>query len=170
MIFAFILMALSSGCSVSHKVKDNSTSAKQTRLNDSTNVVIGEKEELSNKVRNVVVENTDSTFLKIKFENGGIFDIKNGVARGVSEVETNNVEHKLSQLNELLAERCTILEERIIIVRDSLKNELAKNDIDTEVSVDVQWWVWLLIGAVLMFALIVVLKKSPQTSWLLFWL
>lgn len=170
MLFAFILMALSSGCSVSHKVKDNSTNAKQTLLNDSTNVVVSEKEELSNKVRNVVVENTDSTFLKIKFENGGFFDIKNGVARGVREVEMNEVENKLSKLNELLTERCTILEERITIVRDSLQNELVKKDVDTEVSVSVQWWVWLLIGAVLMFAAIVVLKKLPQTSWLLFWL
>lgn len=170
MLFAFILMALSSGCSVSHKVKDNSTIEKQTLLNESTNVAIDNKEEFSNKVRNVVVENTDSTFLKIKFENGGFFDIKNGVANGVREVEMNEVEHKLSKLNELLVERCAILEGRIMIVRDSLRNELAKNDIDTEVSVSVQWWVWFLIGAVLMFAAIVVLKKLPQTSWLLFWL
>lgn len=169
-LLSVILAVLSSGCSISHKVKDNSVNQKETHFKDNSNEVTNKGEKLVEKVQQVQVVKTDSTFLRIKFDKGGSFDIKNEIAHGVAEVEQSQASSELVRLNALLAERCEILEQRIQIVRDSVDVATAKKDVKTEVSVSVEWWVWFLIGAVLMFAAIVVLKKLPQTSWLFIWL
>jgi hypothetical protein len=169
-LLSVILVVLSSGCSISHKVKDNSVNQKETHFKDNSNEVTNNGEKLVEKVQHVHVVKTDSTFLRIKFDKGGSFDLKNEIAHGVAEVEQSQASSELVRLNALLAERCEILEKRIQIVRDSLEVANEKRDVKTEVSVSVEWWVWFLVGAVLMFASIVVLKKLPQTSWLLIWL
>ena len=158
-------------CATTTTVDDNSTIDQTRSASDSTATRQATNEGLLVGVKSLLVNSDSKTKLKIIFvDSGGSYDTNTGKADGVKEVnqeqqiivDSTAIEQwkgmYFNALNELTS------------VRDSLNYLKQQNDITTKKETKSTWWAWLLIGAVGMFAIIVTLKKIPQTSWLLFWL
>lgn len=158
-------------CATTTTVDDNSTIDQTRSASDSIATRQATNEGVLVGIKSLLVNSDSKTKLKIIFvDSGGTYDTNTGKADGVKEVnqeqqiivDSTAIEHwkgmYLNSLNELT------------IVRDSLNDLKQQNDITTKKETKSTWWAWLLIGAVGMFAIIVVLKKIPKTSWLLFWL
>jgi hypothetical protein len=146
----------------------DSTSVKNEVWQDST---ITNKEEQKTEImtdKEVVKDNTTITF----GEGGGTFNVITGNATNVSKVQSDKQSEKLKE--ELNQMQIKLNQTQITLqsVRDSIANIDRTMDIESEVEETYQasWYWWLAIGALLMLVLIVVLRKIPQTSWLLGWL
>ncbi len=158
-------------CATTTTVDDNSTIDQTRSTSDSIATRQTTNEGVLVGIKSLLVNSDRKTKLKIIFvDSGGSYDTNTGKADGVKEVnqeqqiivDSTAIEQwkgmYFNALNELTS------------VRDSLNYLKQQNDITTKKETKSTWWAWLLIGAVGMFAIIVTLKKIPQTSWLLFWL
>lgn len=170
-LLTVLITVLLCACATTTTVDDNSTIDQTKSASDSIATRQATNEGVLVGIKSLLVNSDSKTKLKIIFvDSGGSYDTNTGKADGVKEVnqeqqiivDSTAIEKwkgmYLNSLNELT------------IVRDSLNDLKQQNDIKTSKEQKSLWWVWLLVGAVLMFAIIVVLKKTPQTSWLLIWL
>ena len=146
----------------------DSTSVKTELWQDST---ITNKEEQKTEIKTdkeITKDNTTITF----GQGGGTYNTTTGEATNVVGVTSNKESERLrNELNETqskLQETQTTLQS----VLDSIANIDRSMDIESEVEETYQsaWYWWLLIGALLMFILIVAIRKIPALSWLLFWI
>jgi FtsZ-interacting cell division protein ZipA len=146
----------------------DSTSVKLEVWQDST---LTNKEEQKSEIKTdkeITKDNTTITF----GEGGGTFNVITGDATNVSKVQSDKQSEKLKE--ELNQTQIKLQETQIKLqsVMDSIANIDRTMDIEseTEETYQASWYWWLAIGALLMLVLIVVLRKIPQTSWLLFWI
>lgn len=170
-VLMLAVIAAMVGCATTKNLEDNSTIDQTTKTLDSTFIRYKESANTLDGIKSLLVNSDSKTKLKIIFvDSGGSYDTNTGKADGVKEVnqeqqiivDSTAIEQwkgmYFNSLNELTS------------VRDSLNYLKQQNNITTKKETKSTWWAWLLIGAVGMFAIIVTLKKIPQTSWLLFWL
>lgn len=170
-LLTVLITVLLCACATNKTIDDNSTIDQTISASDSIATRQATNESVLVGIRSLLVNSDSKTKLKIIFvDSGGSYDTNTGKADGVKEVnqeqqiivDSTAIEQwkgmYFNALNELTS------------VRDSLNDLKQQNDIKTSKEQKSLWWVWLLVGAVLMFAIIVVLKKTPQTSWLLIWL
>jgi FtsZ-interacting cell division protein ZipA len=169
-----VLVLLLCGCKTTKttivdksEIRD-STSVKLEVWQDST---LTNKEEQKSEIKTdkeITKDNTTITF----GEGGGTFNVITGDATNVSKVQSDKQSEKLKE--ELNQTQIKLNQTQITLqsVRDSIANIDRTMDIQTETEETYQmdWYWFMIIGALLMLIAIVVLRKIPQTSWLLFWI
>jgi hypothetical protein len=161
-------------------IHTNQTIDETTENTNITNKTTDDKKETIEK--ELVKDDTKITF----GEGGGTFNVITGDATNVADVSISKESEKLKQ--ELTEAKTQLQESQFTIqnlqsslketqyklqsVRDSLANVNRTMDIESEIEETYQtdWYWWLIIGGLAMLVLIVVLRKIPQTSWLLFWI
>lgn len=168
------ILVLCSGCKTTKTtINDKSeinehTDVKSEVRQDST---IINKEEQKTEIKTdkeVTKDNTTITF----GQGGGTYNTTTGEATNVIGVTSNKESERLrNELNETQS-KLQETQTRLQSVLDSIANVDRSMDIESEVEETYQasWYWWLAIGALLMLILIVVLRKIPATSWLLFWI
>jgi hypothetical protein len=156
-----------------------STIVDKSEIRDSTSVVTEVRKDSSiiNQDTEKITETTEKEITKdnttITFgDGGGTFNVNTGEATNVTSVITDKQSEKLKQDIANLQIKYTEASGELQLLRDSIKHINNNMNIETEIEETYQasWYWWLAIGALLMLVLIVVLRKIPQTSWLLFWI
>ena len=168
-ILGMFLMFIMQSCNVTKNVTDNSKIEREDSA--STNML-----HFDNNLTLTVHDDRESgkwneNLLHITFgAGGGTYNTKTGDANNVSSVKENNkgyekvIEHKDSVINSLTA----IIEAK----NDSISKLRQQNDVKTEKKVEDSAGKWIglvLLSFVLGFFTPFILKKIPQTSWLLSW-
>ena len=149
------------------EIKD-STAVKTELWQDSTLI---NKEEQKTEIKTdkeVTKDNTTITF----GQGGGTYNTTTGEATNVIGVTSNKESERLrNELNETQS-KLQETQTRLQSVLDSIANIDRSMDVESEVEETYQmdWYWFMIIGALLMLIAIVVLRKIPATSWLLFWI
>jgi multidrug efflux pump subunit AcrB len=138
-------------------VKRDSTSTNQTKEETTTT---NEKETTKDK--------TELTF----GEGGGTYNANTGEFTNVVGAKIDSEKEKLKAENKTLNEQYNQTKNEFEAYKDSVNQANNKLDIESEVEETYQmdWYWWLVIGALLMLIAIVVLRKYPATRWLLGWI
>lgn len=142
---------------VVENVKRDSTSTNQTKEETTTT---NEKETTKDK--------TELTF----GEGGGTYNANTGEFTNVVGAKIDSEKEKLKAENKTLNEKYNQTKNEFEAYKDSVNQANNKLDIESEVEETYQmdWYWFMIIGALLMLIAIVVLRKIPATSWLLFWI
>lgn len=146
----------------------DSTAVKTELWQDSTLI---NKEEQKTEIKTdkeVTKDNTTITF----GQGGGTYNTTTGEATNVIGVTSNKESERLrNELNETQS-KLQETQTRLQSVLDSIANIDRSMDLESEVEETYQmdWYWFMIIGALLMLIAIVVLRKIPATSWLLFWI
>lgn len=138
-------------------VKRDSTSTNQTK-----------EEATTTKEKETTKDKTELTF----GEGGGTYNANTGEFTNVVGAKIDSEKEKLKAENKTLNEKYNQTKNEFEAYKDSVNQANNKLDIESEVEETYQmdWYWWLAIGALLMLIAIVVLRKIPATSWLLFWI
>ena len=168
-IFGMFLMFIMQSCDVTRNVTDNSRTEREDSV--STSML-----RFDNDLTLTLHDNRESgkwseNLLHITFgAGGGTYNAKTGEANNVSSVKESNkgyekeIERKDSIINSLTA---------VIVTKDdSISSLKQQNDIEAETKVEDSAGKWIAIAIscfVFGFFTPFILKKIPQTSWLLFW-
>jgi hypothetical protein len=168
------VIILCSGCKTTKttindksEIRD-STSVKTELWQDST---ITNKEEQKTEIKTdkeVTKDNTTITF----GQGGGTYNTTTGEATNVVGVTSNKESERLrNELNETQS-KLQETQTKLQSVLDSIANIDRSMDIETEVEETYQmdWYWFMIIGALLMLIAIVVLRKYPATRWLFGWI
>lgn len=138
-------------------VKRDSTSTNQTKKETTTT---SEKETTKDK--------TELTF----GEGGGTYNSNTGEFTNVVGAKIDSEKEKLKAENKTLNEQYNQTKNEFEAYKDSVNQANNKLDIESEVEETYQmdWYWFMIIGALLMLIAIVVLRKYPATRWLLAWI
>jgi outer membrane murein-binding lipoprotein Lpp len=138
-------------------VKRDSTSTNQTKEETTT---MNEKETTKDK--------TELTF----GEGGGTYNANTGEFTNVVGAKIDSEKEKLKAENKTLNEQYNQTKNEFEAYKDSVNQANNKLDIESEVEETYQmdWYWFMIIGALLMLIAIVVLRKYPATRWLLGWI
>lgn len=138
-------------------VKRDSTSTNQTKEETTTT---NEKETTKDK--------TELTF----GEGGGTYNSNTGEFTNVVGAKIDSEKEKLKAENKTLNEQYNQTKNEFEAYKDSVNQANNKLDIESEVEETYQmdWYWFMIIGALLMLIAIVVLRKYPATRWLLAWI
>jgi uncharacterized protein YlxW (UPF0749 family) len=138
-------------------VKRDSTSTNQTKEETTTT---NEKETTKDK--------TELTF----GEGGGTYNANTGEFTNVVGAKIDSEKEKLKAENKTLNEQYNQTKNEFEAYKDSVNQANNKLDIESEVEETYQmdWYWFMIIGALLMLIAIVVLRKYPATRWLLAWI
>ena len=149
------------------EIKD-STNVKVELWQDSTLTQQSSEKTQETSEKEVTTEDTTITF----GQGGGTYNTNTGEATNVSSIKTNKESERLKTELSTLKEKYEQAQSTLQSVLDSIANIDRSMDIETEVEETYQasWYWWLAIGALLMLILIVVIRKIPAISWLLFWI
>lgn len=149
------------------EIKD-STNVKVELWQDST--LTQQSSEITQETSEKEVTTEDTT---ITFGNGGgTYNTTTGEATNVSSIKTNKETERLKTELSTLREKYNQSQSTLQSVRDSIAKIDRDMNLESEVEETYQasWYWWLAIGALLMLVLIVVIRKIPAISWLLFWI
>ena len=149
------------------EIKD-STSVKTELRQDST--LINQSTEKQTETTDKEVTTEDTTII---FGNGGgTYNTNTGEATNVSSIKTNKETERLKTELSTLREKYNQSLSTLQSVRDSIAKIDRDMNLESEVeeTYQVSWYWWLAIGALLMLVAIVVIRKIPAISWLLFWI
>ena len=149
------------------EIKD-STNVKVELWQDSTLTQQSSEKTQETSEKEVTTEDTTITF----GQGGGTYNTNTGEATNVSSIKTNKESERLKTELSTLKEKYEQAQSTLQSVLDSIANIDRSMDIETEVEETYQasWYWWLAIGALLILILIVVIRKIPAISWLLFWI
>ena len=138
-------------------VKSDSTSTSQTK-----------EETTTTKEKETTKDKTELTF----GEGGGTYNTNTGEFTNVVGAKIDSEKEKLKAENKTLNEQYNQTKNEFEAYKDSVNKANKKLDIDSKVEETYQmdWYWFMIIGALLMLIAIVVLRKIPATSWLLLWL
>lgn len=138
-------------------VKRDSTSTNQTK-----------EETTKTSEKETINEKTELTF----GEGGGTYNANTGEFTNVVGAKIDSEKEKLKAENKTLNEQYNQTKNEFEAYKDSVNQANNKLDIESEVEETYQmdWYWFMIIGALLMLIAIVVLRKIPATSWLLFWI
>lgn len=174
-LFLSVLIALFSaflfGCTISTKLTDKSeinetNEVKQSLIQtrDSSSCLFSEQQLLS-------FSSSDNKLVNIQFvKEGGSYNTQTGQAEGVESVEITEQTNDSVDVDISTSEKTNTNEDSICVSNDSTSVVQNKMDVVSEKKIGVNWLVWFLAGMAVMFVAIVVLRKIPQTSWLLCWI
>lgn len=138
-------------------VKSDSTSTNQTK-----------EETTTTKEKETTKDKTELTF----GEGGGTYNANTGEFTNVVGAKIDSEKEKLKAENKTLNEQYNQTKNEFEAYKDSVNQANNKLDIESEVEETYQmdWYWFMIIGALLMLVLIVVLRNIPQTRWLLAWI
>lgn len=138
-------------------VKSDSTSTSQTK-----------EETTTTKEKETTKDKTELTF----GEGGGTYNANTGEFTNVVGAKIDSEKEKLKAENKTLNEQYNQTKNEFEAYKDSVNQSNKKLDVDSKVEETYQmdWYWFMIIGALLMLVAIVVLRKIPQTSWLLAWI
>jgi outer membrane murein-binding lipoprotein Lpp len=138
-------------------VKSDSTSTSQTK-----------EETTTKKEKETTKDKTELTF----GEGGGTYNANTGEFTNVVGAKIDSEKEKLKAENKTLNEQYNQTKNEFEAYKDSVNQANKKLDIESKVEETYQmdWYWFMIIGALLMLIAIVVFRKIPQTSWLLFWI
>lgn len=138
-------------------VKSDSTSTNQTK-----------EETTTTKEKETTKDKTELTF----GEGGGTYNANTGEFTNVVGAKIDSEKEKLKAENKTLNEQYNQTKNEFEAYKDSVNQANNKLDIESEVEETYQmdWYWFMIIGALLMLIAIIVLRKMPQTSWLLAWI
>lgn len=174
-LFLSVLIALFSvllfGCTISTKLTDKSeinetNEVKQslTQTRDSSSCLFSEQQLL-------LFKSSDNKLVNIQFgKEGGSYNTQTGQAEGVESVEITEQTNDSVDVSINTSEETNTNEDSTFVSNDSISVVNNKMDVVSEKEIGVNWLVWFLVGMAVMFVAIVVLRKIPQTSWLLCWI
>lgn len=159
------------GCNVSTKLTDKSEINKINDIRESNTSAKDKSETLSNHLRQLWLTQRDSQRVHIVFvDNGGSYNSQTGQAQGVAGVEVVGGSQQTATESEQMASNSATESEQVVTQRDSTGVLNQHNDIESEKTIGISWWVWLLVGMGGMLIAIVVLRRLPQTRWLFSWI
>jgi outer membrane murein-binding lipoprotein Lpp len=151
----------------------------KSEINENTNVVEDVKsdststnqvkeETTTTKEKETTKDKTELTF----GEGGGTYNANTGEFTNVVGAKIDSEKEKLKAENKNLYEKYNQTKNEFEAYKDSVNQANNKLDIESKVEETYQmdWYWFMIIGALLMLIAIVVLRKIPQTSWLLFWI
>lgn len=146
----------------------DSTNVKTEVRQDSTLINQSTEKQTETTDKEVTTEDTTITF----GNGGGTYNTNTGEATNVSSIKTNKETERLKTELSTLREKYEQSQSTLQSVRDSIAKIDRDMNLESEVeeTYQVSWYWWLAIGALLMLVAIVVLRKIPATSWLLFWI
>ena len=174
-LFLSVLIALFSallfGCTISTKLTDKSeinetNEVKQslTQTRDSSSCLFSEQQLL-------LFKSSDNKLVNIQFgKEGGSYNAQTGQAEGVESVQITEQTNDSVVVAINTSEETNTNEDSICVNHDSISVVNNKMDVVSEKTMGVNWLVWFFAGMAVMFVAIVVLRKIPQTSWLLCWI
>lgn len=138
-------------------VKSDSTSTSQTK-----------EETTTTKEKETTKDKTELTF----GEGGGTYNANTGEFTNVVGAKIDSEKEKLKSEIKTLYEQYNQIKTEFEAYKDSVNQANKKLDVESKVEETYQmdWYWFMAIGALLMLIAIVVLRKIPQTSWLLGWL
>lgn len=179
------------------KSEINDSTSVRTELRQDSSIInqtteeTADKTEVNKEIIDSKTENTEKEITTedtiIKFgDGGGTYNTLTGESTNVSSVNISKETDKLKKENQSLRQenkevkeensslhqKNTALISENTVLTDSIAKLNRQMDIESEVEETYQmdWYWWLAIGALLMLIAIVVLRKIPQTRWLLFWI
>lgn len=138
-------------------VKSDSTSTSQTK-----------EETTTTKEKETTKDKTELTF----GEGGGTYNANTGEFTNVVGAKIDSEKEKLKAENKTLNEQYNQTKNEFEAYKDSVNQANKKLDIESKVEETYQmdWYWFMIIGALLMLIAIVVLRKIPQTRLLLAWI
>lgn len=159
------------GCTISTKLTDKSeinetNEVKQSLIQtrDSSSCLFSEQQLL-------LFNSSDNKLINIQFgKEGGSYNTQTGQAEGVESVEITEQTNDSVDIDINTSEETNTNEDSICVSNDSTSVVQNKMDVVSEKKIGVNWLVWFLAGMAVMFVAIIVLRKIPQTSWLLCWI
>lgn len=172
MVVAFIILC--SGCKTTKTtINDKSEINENTNVvedvkRDSTSTNQTKEETTTTKEKETTKDKTELTF----GEGGGTYNANTGEFTNVVGAKIDSEKEKLKAENKTLNEKYNQTKNEFEAYKDSVNQANNKLDIESEVEETYQmdWYWFMIIGALLMLISIVVLRKIPATSWLLFWI
>ena len=149
------------------EIKD-STRVETTFRQDSTLTQQNTETTQETSEKEVTTEDTTITF----GSGGGTYNTNTGEATNVSSIKTSKESERLKTELSTLQEKYKQSQSTLQSIRDSIAKIDRDMDIESKVEETYQasWYWWLAIGALLMLVAIVVIRKIPAISWLLFWI
>lgn len=174
-LFSIVLIPLFSillfGCTISTKLTDKSeinetNEVKQslTQIRDSSSCLFSEQQLL-------LVESSDNKVVNLQFgKEGGSYNTQTGQAEGVESVQITEQIKDSVKVDLQKVEETNTNADSIFVSNDSMSVVHNQMDVVSENTMGVNWLLWFLAGMVVMFVAIIVLRKIPQTSWLLCWI
>ncbi len=171
--FLFCFIALCSCKTTKTTIVDKSEINDSTRVEttirqDNTITEQNTEKQEEKTEKEVITEDTTINF----GEGGGTYNTITGEATNVSSIKSNKETEKLKQELTTLQEKFEQSQNTLQSVRDSIAKVDRDMDLESEIeeTYSMSWYWWLAIGALLMLVLIVVIRKIPAVSWLLFWI
>lgn len=174
-LFLSVLIALFSallfGCTISTKLTDKSEINETNEVKQSLTQTRDGSSCLFSEQQLLLVESSDNKLVNIQFgKEGGSYNTQTGQAEGVESVQITEQINDSVKIEIQKSEAINTNEDSICVSHDSISIVNNKMDVVSEKTMDVNWLVWFLAGMAVMFVAIVVLRKIPQTSWLLCWI
>lgn len=174
-LFLSVLIALFSvllfGCTISTKLTDKSEINETNEVKQSLTQTRDSSSCLFSKQQLLLVESSDNKLVNIQFgKEGGSYNTQTGQADGVESVQITEQIKDSVKIDINMSEETNTNEDSISVNHDSVSVVQNKMDVVSEKEMGVNWLVWFLAGMAVMFVAIVVLRKIPQTSWLLCWI
>lgn len=171
---AVAILMLCSGCKTSKTtIVDKSTINENTNVvkdvkRDSTSTNQTKEETTTTSEKETINEKTELTF----GEGGGTYNANTGEFTNVVGAKIDSEKEKLKAENKTLNEQYNQTKNEFEAYKDSVNQANNKLDIESEVEETYQmdWYWFMIIGALLMLIAIVALRKYPATRWLLGWI
>jgi uncharacterized protein YlxW (UPF0749 family) len=171
-VVAFIM--LFAGCKTTKTTINDKSEIKDSKnvkvelWQDSTLTTQSTEKTLETSEKEVTTEDTTITF----GNGGGTYNTNTGEATNVTSIKTSKETEKLKNEVNTLQDKYQQSQNTIQSLMDSIAKIDRQMDLESEIeeTYQVSWYWWLIIGALLMLIAIVVLRKIPATSWLLFWI
>ena len=168
------ILMLCSGCKTTKTtINDKSeinehTDVKSEVRQDSTITNKTSEETSKTSEKETINKKTELTF----GEGGGTYNANTGEFTNVVGAKIDSEKEKLKAENKTLNEQYNQTKNEFEAYKDSVNQANNKLDVESEVEETYQmdWYWFMIIGALLMLIAIVVLRKIPATSWLLFWI
>lgn len=176
-IFCGILMALLILCCACKTTK--TTINDKSEINENTNVVedVRSDSTSTNQTKEETTTTNEKETTKDKTEltfgeGGGTYNANTGEFTNVVGAKIDSEKEKLKAENKTLNEQYNQTKNEFEAYKDSVNQANNKLDIESEVEETYQmdWYWFMIIGALLMLIAIVVLRKYPATRLLLGWI
>ena len=171
----FLILIFASTSCVSKKITDKSRTEVQRsdsiRIETIRDTIYFEKL-ITKFVKDSSSEKSDENTIINFLPSGGSYNAETGEAKNVASV---NISLQIKTLKTRVTmyeaqEKAWNSREQTLLDSIGKLNSVQQNDISEKTSVKSNWYLWLISGAVLMFALILFLKRFPYTSWLFKWI
>lgn len=169
LIFACVISCKSTKTVIVDKsVVNDSIVVKTEVASDSLNAEHKQEATLITAEKEFASENTTIQFGK----GGGTYNVLTGEATNVLAVSLSMEIDRLKEDVSFWQGEYKWIYTKLNLANDSIANLKRQMDIESKVeeTYQVSWYWWMVVGALLMLVAIVVLRKIPQTSWLLFWI